>query len=444
MSAQVVLPAIHSINITHQMRNDRLPSIFDTFVERSAIRAGLEATAAAVLQEANKQASPRYEHHAIPRTDPGMLSSPYSRPSTGLKLRTRSTSLSETGVHQHGTTLANSPSLYRHVIQRDEGMPDRLPAVSPPAVTSPQSQQLPSIRHLQLSELAEVATQQDTRAPPQISPTHRQHSHSLSSATSRSSSNPFFTFSNNNNDNNNNNNINGHASSMPYPLRRTSSIGDSSQPFSTPNYNPDRRASAATGTDSHRNYSAGSHSFRIGSLSEESAQHDSHMDDYSASQTPVDGMMSNMENSSRLLPPLPGMMSYKCDHDGCSATFQTQYLLSSHKNVHSSVRTHFCPVKGCLRSEGGKGFKRKNEMIRHGLVHKSPGYICPFCPDIERKYPRPDNLQRHVRVHHVDRDRDDPALREVLAQRTEGALRVNRRRRTLATINLQHRPDDSC
>jgi hypothetical protein len=68
---------------------------------------------------------------------------------------------------------------------------------------------------------------------------------------------------------------------------------------------------------------------------------------------------------------------------------------SSHKNVHSSVRTHFCPVKGCLRSEGGKGFKRKNEMIRHGLVHKSPGYICPFCPDIERKYPRPDNLQRY-------------------------------------------------
>jgi hypothetical protein len=54
----------------------------------------------------------------------------------------------------------------------------------------------------------------------------------------------------------------------------------------------------------------------------------------------------------------------------------------------------------------------------------------------------PINL-RHVRVHHVDRDRDDPALREVLAQRTEGALRVNRRRRTLATINLQ-RMEDNC
>ena len=67
---------------------------------------------------------------------------------------------------------------------------------------------------------------------------------------------------------------------------------------------------------------------------------------------------------------------------------------SSHANVHSQIRPHYCPVKTCNRSEGGKGFKRKNEMIRHGLVHQSPGYICPFCPEREHKYPRPDNLQR--------------------------------------------------
>lgn len=67
---------------------------------------------------------------------------------------------------------------------------------------------------------------------------------------------------------------------------------------------------------------------------------------------------------------------------------------SSHANVHSQDRPHYCPVEGCVRGPGGKGFKRKNEMIRHGLVHNSPGYICPFCPDQQRKYPRPDNLQR--------------------------------------------------
>ncbi|KFY51713.1 hypothetical protein V497_08924 [Pseudogymnoascus sp. VKM F-4516 (FW-969)] len=125
--------------------------------------------------------------------------------------------------------------------------------------------------------------------------------------------------------------------------------------------------------------------------------------------------------------PLVG--GFQCTYPGCTAQpFQTQYLLNSHANVHSQNRPHYCPVKGCQRSEGGKGFKRKNEMIRHGLVHESPGYVCPYCMDREHKYPRPDNLQRHVRVHHVDKDKDDPLLREVLAQRPEGPSRGRRRR----------------
>lgn len=136
---------------------------------------------------------------------------------------------------------------------------------------------------------------------------------------------------------------------------------------------------------------------------------------------------------------------YICKYEGCKAPpFQTQYLLNSHANVHSQSRPHYCPVKGCPRSEGGRGFKRKNEMIRHGLVHDSPGYVCPFCPDREHKYPRPDNLQRyvridisnmhrlilyrHVRVHHMDKDKDDPALRDVLSQRPDGPSRGRRRR----------------
>jgi len=120
---------------------------------------------------------------------------------------------------------------------------------------------------------------------------------------------------------------------------------------------------------------------------------------------------------------------FVCKFQGCTAApFQTQYLLNSHANVHSSARPHYCPVKTCPRSEGGKGFKRKNEMIRHGLVHDSPGYVCPFCPDREHKYPRPDNLQRHVRVHHVDKDKDDPMLRDVLAQRPDGPNKGRRRR----------------
>ncbi|KAL4956697.1 hypothetical protein BDW69DRAFT_192243 [Aspergillus filifer] len=129
------------------------------------------------------------------------------------------------------------------------------------------------------------------------------------------------------------------------------------------------------------------------------------------------------------LPSSAPMGTFKCTHPGCNAApFQTQYLLNSHANVHSQDRPHFCPIEGCSRGPGGKGFKRKNEMIRHGLVHNSPGYVCPFCPDQQHKYPRPDNLQRHVRVHHVDKNKDDPALRNVLAQRPEGSGRGRRRR----------------
>lgn len=93
----------------------------------------------------------------------------------------------------------------------------------------------------------------------------------------------------------------------------------------------------------------------------------------------------------------PSSGRFVCTWPGCTApAFATQFLLSSHANVHSSGRPHHCPVPGCSRGLEGRGFRRKNELIRHGLVHDSPGYVCPFCPDSEHKYPRPDNLQRYV------------------------------------------------
>ncbi|MCJ1479039.1 hypothetical protein MMC13_007723 [Lambiella insularis] len=153
-----------------------------------------------------------------------------------------------------------------------------------------------------------------------------------------------------------------------------------------------------------------------------------------STETSPNGDRMSVDTDRPILPPLTGNgpiigPGFRCDFGGCTAApFQTQYLLNSHANVHSQIRSHYCPVKECNRSEGGKGFKRKNEMIRHGLVHQSPGYICPFCPEREHKYPRPDNLQRHVRVHHTDKDKDDAQLREVLAQRPEGSNRGRRRR----------------
>ncbi|KEF50860.1 uncharacterized protein A1O9_13089, partial [Exophiala aquamarina CBS 119918] len=110
------------------------------------------------------------------------------------------------------------------------------------------------------------------------------------------------------------------------------------------------------------------------------------------------------------LPCLP-TGTFRCACDGCNAIpCPTQCMLSR-----------------CSRGVGGQGFKRRNELIRHGLVHNSPGYICPFCANHQYKYPRPDNLLRHVRAHHKDRDQNDPALRDVLNQTTG---RPRRRRPT--------------
>lgn len=159
---------------------------------------------------------------------------------------------------------------------------------------------------------------------------------------------------------------------------------------------------------------------------------------------------------------------FVCTFSGCTAApFPTRYLLNSHAAVHSSARPYYCHVPSCSRSEGGKGFKRKNEMIRHGLVHESPGYICPFCPGREHKYPRPDNLKRysfvdsvlamsltytallalptyitneearHVRIHHADKDKDDPVLRGVLSQRPDGHTQ------TEATLETRTEPPDT-
>jgi hypothetical protein len=43
----------------------------------------------------------------------------------------------------------------------------------------------------------------------------------------------------------------------------------------------------------------------------------------------------------------PQIGGFQCSYPGCTAQpFQTQYLLNSHANVHSSNRPHYCPVKG--------------------------------------------------------------------------------------------------
>jgi hypothetical protein len=77
-----------------------------------------------------------------------------------------------------------------------------------------------------------------------------------------------------------------------------------------------------------------------------------------------------------------GPEGIQCPYPGCTAPpFKNKNFLSSHKYVHTTNRPHYCPVKGCPRGKGGKGFKRGTEMTRHKLTHESPGYVCPYCVD---------------------------------------------------------------
>ncbi|KAK6435265.1 hypothetical protein LTR95_008546 [Oleoguttula sp. CCFEE 5521] len=325
-------------------------------------------------------------------------------------------------------------------------------------ITSPvtnSANTLPSFRQsfgevARLSELADAAMQKvDTHQQGYV----RHHSQSIGSATSATPLSPNFAHHQQ------------YPASMqasphayyPHPFDArspTSTIGTrtmgdspyphpSPRPYSqTPNYGsfPHRRPSnvqdpppsmpvlpsASSSGESHNGYAGSS------------------TDGYStANTTPIDqaqlpdgtprppAVASMLPLPPGMVPPPPHMLygPYTCDEAGCTAApFQTQYLLTSHKHVHSPSRPHYCPVEGCVRAAGGKGFKRKNEMIRHRLVHESPGYVCPFCTDREHKYPRPDNLQRHVKVHHSDKLSDDLRLREVLEKRADGNGKARRRR----------------
>ncbi|KAI6797203.1 hypothetical protein KC361_g4020 [Hortaea werneckii] len=438
-------------------RHDSGNACFDEMTRLSPRRLAATATAVIASSEPSGRESKPAEEYAEEITELQGSRADHSSETLSLRPAARAetnpplhaqTSCSETPVPGtvHGSAI--SPTVDRHFISTGQPTVDTLPAVQTVQKAdqgephSPRKERLPSFSQFtgQLNELAEAAA---TREPQQ--PFGHRHSQSFGSATSQSSAIAYSTPAFARRPSIQTSPVSNYAQSIRSP---TNTVNDNSQAV----YGSPQQYAAPLAYFSHRRLSNthdGATSIYPASLpsagtsSSESHGHPgSSTDGYSTTHTtPIDQPPTIDGNPRPILPPPPGMpgsimMGFKCDYSGCTAPpFQTQYLLTSHKNVHSSSRPHYCSVNGCPRSEGGKGFKRKNEMIRHGLVHSSPGYICPFCPERDHKYPRPDNLQRHVRVHHQDRDRDDPALREVLAQRQEG-IGKQRRRRTNATGNV--------
>ncbi|KAK3675317.1 hypothetical protein LTR78_004827 [Recurvomyces mirabilis] len=333
----------------------------------------------------------------------GDVSKSAPRPRSPLRLQTPgNSSQTAPALPEKDDSIAASPTLCKHVIHPGQGTHDTLPAVQatsptqgPESATSPITT-LPSIHELtgQLGSLAEAAAIHSPRPPP---PASHHRTHSFASTTVHSPSAPYHAFTNNMQT----------SPAAPYAYAGaarspTSTISDMTQTvYGSPtaaHYSPrayfaGRRSSVGV-ADDPAPYSMPP-SLPSASSSGESYGHaSSGTEGYStAHTTPIDPASMQDGGNTRTMPihlPPPNamahnpamMMSFKCDYVGCTAqSFQTQYLLS---------------VPECPRSDGGKGFKRKNEMIRHGLVHNSPGYICPFCADREHRYPRPDNLQRSV------------------------------------------------
>ncbi|KAF2021957.1 hypothetical protein BU24DRAFT_404888 [Aaosphaeria arxii CBS 175.79] len=380
------------------------------------------------LPPLDASAAPGLTNGALPGLDkpvPGRNSiSALAENSLPLPTRERNGSIANNFAR--GQSPGASPHLRKLSIPSSRALPSHtLPALQPPhsplqdSANSPnRERRLPSIKHI--NDIADTVISERQEQGRSNSLAHRQSvSSSNQSPTTRhlsiSSLSP--------------------AATLP-PLNATSPISAASETTSKDLFL--RTGGSQTGLFSPR---------RPSQASDLQSNHEYQSSDGlspSSQPTPIETRVHRMSIDSTLttrqLPPFGGPIiqhvpphgtsGYKCDYPGCTAqSFQTQYLLNSHANVHSQSRPHYCPVQGCLRAEGGKGFKRKNEMIRHGLVHASPGYVCPFCPDREHKYPRPDNLQRHVRVHHVDKHKDDELLREVLSQRPEGGPRGRRRRR---------------
>ncbi|MCJ1242870.1 hypothetical protein MMC30_000066 [Trapelia coarctata] len=334
-------------------------------------------------------------------------------------------------------SIATSPNIGQYTISDSQGS---LMDTLPPLQKSPtQSMRSPTAQHSLPSLQSQLGSL--SNAPPPPESTHPPHAPTF---PPRPSFNP----------------VNGSAYSPPqafktprYPSITTisngfhgfptaepspaSTVSDASHPSPRETYRPGQDPTSMSPPGKFGPRPIQSNGFTPGSdvsvQTPQSAESHQSVSSFSTETSPSSNRMSI--DGDRPVLPLPSPNEpivsggFKCDYTGCTAPpFQTQYLLNSHANVHSQDRPHYCPVKSCPRAEPGKGFKRKNEMIRHGLVHASPGYICPFCPEREHKYPRPDNLQRHVRVHHTDKNKDDPQLREVLAQRVEGGNRGRRRR----------------
>ncbi|KAL9088837.1 MAG: hypothetical protein Q9159_002873 [Coniocarpon cinnabarinum] len=105
-------------------------------------------------------------------------------------------------------------------------------------------------------------------------------------------------------------------------------------------------------------------------------------------------------------PPVSGP-SYRCPHDTCQAPpFHTANELNEHQKSHYSDRPHLCPRKECPRSQTGREFKSREDVLQHVDAHD--GFVCPFCrTEKGYRYSHARELALHVRAFHEEVETDD-------------------------------------
>jgi hypothetical protein len=325
----------------------------------------LEATAAAAVQESDRDATllgdPEDHASRTKRIDSAqdheeeVSVPPTDQPSKSIteqptsKVHPDPSPTKDASVPIQRDSIANSPTLSKHMHLPDQNAGHTLPAVKTVSpvkdsiAMSPQAPVLPSIKHLtdHLTGLAEAAMQHDTRATPS-------HSHSITSTMAPSPIQPMQPqyFPPNFHHPSSHTSPSGYHSG--YSARSpTSTVGGDMSHYSSPHapttgatYFPDRRRSTSLNGKPPPFLSAMTPSMPSMPSTASSNENFSHPNSstdggYSTSHTTPIAADGSGEGLPRpLLPPphgmnLPPIEGYRCEYPGCNAApFQTQYLLT--------------------------------------------------------------------------------------------------------------------